>query len=868
MKYKDSEIILLIFISATFLFPGISQADVIKDDFQVNEEDYPSTFSQSTPWVARDSSGNFVVVWVDNRDADWDIRGRLYSSAGVPLGLSFKINDDGGMYMQGSPTVACDKYGNFVVAWEDQRNGGFDIYAQRFDANGNPLGANFTPHPGVLYNQFVPTIGMSPDGDFVIAWMDYRNYPILSDQIYIDIYAQRYDASGTPQDTNFWVNDMDSINCGNPSAAMASSGRFIITWYDNRIGSDIFAQFYDASGAPVGGNLYVTDPQALTGQYYPSVCVDGRGYITFAWQDYRSGVLNADIYAARYDSLCNKLDFDFLVDDDPTGDDQDWPRIAASLGSCDFAITWWDQRNGNNDIYARCYDSLGVAAGANFRVDDDPGTTDQMRASVSLDFSGAPVYVWQDKRNLHWDIYARLYDSLGVVLGPGFKINDDTIGANQTESELACCESTWVVVWTDGRNSNSDIYGQRFDTLGNFLNTNFLINDDGGTSSQSIPKVGMSASGSFVAVWKDYRRGLTMPDIYCQRFSPSGTPLGPNFQVNGANMGSQTYGITIGVNRTGKFAIGWTRDDSLHFYDQNGNLINRAQITGSGWITGIGDITTNYAGDFIVLFHDQTPPPLMQDSFYVQKYDSLGNAIGGSINLSLPFYLINLMSFRIAGDSAGNFAITWEQYTTGNDIWARVYDFNCNPISDTIRFSGNCTGPEIDMAPHGRFTIAWNQSLDIHAQKFLADGSRDGSDFRISNTSFRYQGGPSVGMTDSLIFFSWTDSRILGHGNDIFAKIFGPGPVGVESYRCQIRDTRMDILPTLSNNKFKITCSGDRGSIRIYNALGNFVKVLESSETVVWDGTDKHGCNLPSGVYFIHFVSKERREIKKVLLIK
>jgi hypothetical protein len=335
-------------------------------------------------------------------------------------------------------------------------------------------------------------------------------------------------------------------------------------------------------------------------------------------------------------------------------------------------------------------------------------------------------------------------------------------------------------------------------------------------------------------------------------------------------MGSQSYSYAIGVNRTGKFAIAWDdgSNDSLHFYDQNGNLINRAELIGNGWITGIGDITTNYAGDFIVLYHDQTPPPLMQDSFYVQKYDSLGNALGGSTKLPLPFYLINLRSFRIAADSAGNFAITWEQYTTGNEVLARVYDFTCNPISDTICFPGNCTGPEIAMAPHGRFIIAWDRALDIFAQKFLADGSRDDSEFRISNTGFRYQGGSSVGRTDSIYYFSWTDSRILGQGNDIFAKILGSGPVGIETHQGRIKGTRIKILPTISNNKFQISCPGNKGPIRIYDALGNLVKILEFSETVVWDCSDVNGNTLPSGVYFIQVVDQYQSVVKKVLVVK
>jgi len=43
------------------------------------------------------------------------------------------------------PAVAMDTLGNFVICWDDQRNGegNFDIYAQRYSSSGNPLGTNF-----------------------------------------------------------------------------------------------------------------------------------------------------------------------------------------------------------------------------------------------------------------------------------------------------------------------------------------------------------------------------------------------------------------------------------------------------------------------------------------------------------------------------------------------------------------------------------------------------------------------------------------------------------------------------------------------------------------------------------------------------
>ena len=90
--------------------------------------------------------------------------------------------------------------------------------------------------------------------------------------------------------------------------------------------------------------------------------------------------------------------------------------------------------------------------------------------------------------------------------------------------------ANYVVVWEDIRNSNSDIYGQRYSNFGLALGDNFQVNDDIGTSSQSSPTIGVDSDGNFVVVWQDNRNGNL--DIYAQKYRSNGTTSGPNYQVN------------------------------------------------------------------------------------------------------------------------------------------------------------------------------------------------------------------------------------------------------------------------------------------------------------------------------------------------
>ncbi len=200
-------------------------------DFQVNENAGPNGARQFSPAVAVDDSGNVVVVWEDRRNGDGDIYARRYAADGSPLGASFRVNDDSSGAGQYFPAVAVDGSGNFVVAWMDWRNGNRDVYARRYAADGSPLGADFRVNDDSSDTiQWLPAVAVDGSGNFVVAWEDRRH----GDG---DIYAQRYAADGSPLGGNFRVND-DSGSAWQlwPAVAVEGSGNVVVVWQDHRNG--------------------------------------------------------------------------------------------------------------------------------------------------------------------------------------------------------------------------------------------------------------------------------------------------------------------------------------------------------------------------------------------------------------------------------------------------------------------------------------------------------------------------------------------------------------------------------------------------------------------------------------------------------
>lgn len=87
--------------------------------------------------VALDADGNFVVTW-DGSDPNVDSSGvfaRRYTAGGAPREDAFLVNTYTNS-VQSSPAVAMDAVGDFVIAWTSAQDGGtfdaFGIYAQRY----------------------------------------------------------------------------------------------------------------------------------------------------------------------------------------------------------------------------------------------------------------------------------------------------------------------------------------------------------------------------------------------------------------------------------------------------------------------------------------------------------------------------------------------------------------------------------------------------------------------------------------------------------------------------------------------------------------------------------------------------------------
>jgi FG-GAP-like repeat len=122
----------------------------------------PETF----PDVGALRGGDFVVVWTENHGSFEDIRASILSSTGATIRGNIPVHANQGV--QENPSVVALADGGFLVSWQDLGSGSSGlVQAQRFEADGDKLGAEFTVTPGV--GTSTPEAALLADGRIAFA---------------------------------------------------------------------------------------------------------------------------------------------------------------------------------------------------------------------------------------------------------------------------------------------------------------------------------------------------------------------------------------------------------------------------------------------------------------------------------------------------------------------------------------------------------------------------------------------------------------------------------------------------------------------------------------------------------------------------
>ena len=236
-----------------------------------------------------------------------------------------------------SPSLGMADDGSFVVAWEEKIAD--DVFAQRYDADGSPLGSAIEVAASAD-QETLPYVAVADDGSFIVAWQN---------KTAKDVYAQRYDAGGSALGGAIQVAS-SSDDEKTPQLGVAEDGRFVIAWHNNTA-KDVFAQRYDAGGIALGSAIQVTF--SSDDEKDASICVADDGSFVVAWMNNTT----KDVYLQRYDVDGSALGSSIQV---TTSADQDkLPSVAVNPRG-DFVVVWSNKIDARTEnIFGQLYTSDG-----------------------------------------------------------------------------------------------------------------------------------------------------------------------------------------------------------------------------------------------------------------------------------------------------------------------------------------------------------------------------------------------------------------------------------------------------------------------------------------------------------------------------
>lgn len=230
-------------------------------------------------------------------------------------------------------------------------------------------------------------------------------------------------------------------------------------------------------------------------------------------------------------------------------------RAAVAWNGREYAIAYSD-----GSIYFRRFYPDGTPAGDRVNI-ASVGTTgnthDVAIAWTSPYFAIAYRTVSQ--------VYLVLVDSNGVIGYGPTAASTSTITPNHVA--LAAADDGWgyLVVWSDARSGNADIYATQFDWIGAIGNggANHDLVVCSAANAQTYPTVAWTPSMQYSIVWQDYRSG-TKNELYTRVMYSAGSFGTESSLVSSA--GSALHPRIAGAN--GPFGVTWSdnRDGNAEVY--------------------------------------------------------------------------------------------------------------------------------------------------------------------------------------------------------------------------------------------------------------------------------------------------------------
>ena len=765
-----------------------------------------------------------------------------------------------------------------------------------------------------------------------------------------DLYAQRFDAQGVMLwDSSGVLLCANDLPQETPTAAMIDSS-IVITWSDHRNdpppyyegNGDIFAQRIDLDGnllwSPEGVPVCVYSYD----QVNPQIACDGLGGSFITWRDYRSGdYRKGHIYAQRLDSQGNALwALNGIALSTSDGEKEGLAIIASSPG-CAVA-KWTNILSNRPSSYAQRVDSLGNSLWApNGQQLNDP-TMQSTNLRAIPDGEGGAVFAWEqtpndgNATNLHsiWgssgaDIFA--VGDLGLIFHYDghwwtFQASYVPNGLNCvwgfSPSEVFAVGDGGIILHYDGSSWSTmpsgvtvnlvGVWGSSWDNVFAVGGGTILHYDGSSWSNETIAAANLKAiygtsSTNVVAVGdKDYHTGVIMnfDGTSWQRTERTNDTfdsvwISPDNEVFIAGVEHYyTYGAIVEYHD----AEGWHRmrtdNNGYHAYGIWGTLSNNVYVAfgdgslmhfdGTSWSKTIAstnsllDVWGTFGSDIWVvggyfsIRHFDNPGwttqyQLSNGDLFVQKVGASGQTEWTSVGAPATVSLDAQSAPSMAEDPAGFALLAWRDNRRANwDIFARKVSVSRGPLvaTELRRF-------EAVPSSGGGIRVSWELTQFEESARFIV--------WRTCGPESAEWQAISPSITANKLNFSFVDTppeRGMGYRYRVGVSdasgsrvLFETGNVIMPAFPLTLYQNVPNPFNPATTIRYYLP---ERCRVRlgIYDVSGRLVaRLVEAEETpglheAAWKGRSSLGANAASGVYFCRLQAGRATLVKKMILLR
>jgi cysteine-rich repeat protein len=367
--------------------------------------------------------------------------------AGDATGLNFE------------PVVGFSATGACVVGYFMEQGGTTNTVVQHYNAEGVPSANASALGSDILR---LGSVAMHDSGWFLAAYIQRQTGSVV---------VQRYTASAQKDATPILV-DTDPLVVGVPSVAVTPDGTFIVAWTKDEGSSgwdaDLYFQIFGPDGTPSrAATLVGVDPAG--DQRDPRVAVSDSGRIWMAWWHEEDQV--EQIRARLFDPL-GEPDGPTLELFTAGDDDIDGPRLATAADGRAVVVWSHDPDPLDNDLYAQLLTAAGALDGSPIFVVDDssifhtgPGVT--MADDGSFEVTWGEVEILGLDDYMGYGVAARWFDAQGLAQGPKRILSRKPdilafgVGTAGRHGRFVVAWVTYVL-----QSFHVEIFGQRFDDQG------------------------------------------------------------------------------------------------------------------------------------------------------------------------------------------------------------------------------------------------------------------------------------------------------------------------------------------------------------------------------------------------------------------